>query len=100
MVAPQESISLEPRDFFISYTGVDEQVAEWIAWCLEDAGYSVFIQKWDFRPGHNFVLRMQEATVQSLKTIVVLSRPMRKQYSLGQSGLQNLLTTQQDKIGV
>jgi len=44
MATPQESIRLEPRDFFISYTGLDEQDAEWIAWCLEDAGYSVIIR--------------------------------------------------------
>lgn len=26
-------------DFFISYTGADQDVAVWIAWELEDAGY-------------------------------------------------------------
>ena len=31
-----------PRDFFVSYTGVDEQWAEWIAWNLEVAGYQLF----------------------------------------------------------
>jgi len=74
MASPQESIPLAPLDFFISYTHVDEEMAEWIAWCLEDAGYSVFVQKWDFRPGHNFVLRIQEAVVRARKTIVILSR--------------------------
>jgi hypothetical protein len=31
-------------DFFISYTGVDRAWAEWIAWQLEAAGYTVVLQ--------------------------------------------------------
>ncbi|MEM9215244.1 MAG: TIR domain-containing protein [Cyanobacteria bacterium P01_F01_bin.150] len=61
------------RDFFISYNRHDAQWAEWIAWVLEDAGYSLYIQAWDFRPGGNFVLDMQKAAAESKKTILVLS---------------------------
>lgn len=61
------------KDFFVSYNGRDKQWAEWIAWILEEAGYSVIIQAWDFRPGSNFVLEMQTATVQAEKTLAVLS---------------------------
>ena len=61
----------EKRDFFVSYNSKDLQWAEWIAWELEEAGYSVFIQAWDFLPGGNFVLDMQHATSQ--RTIAVLS---------------------------
>ncbi|MEM9447141.1 MAG: TIR domain-containing protein [Cyanobacteria bacterium P01_E01_bin.6] len=61
------------RDFFISYNRFDKQWAEWIAWILEDAEYSVFIQAWDFRPGGNFVIDMQKAAAESKKTIAVLS---------------------------
>jgi hypothetical protein len=46
------------KDFFISYAKADQPWAEWIAWKLEDAGYSTVIQAWDFRPGANFVLEM------------------------------------------
>jgi hypothetical protein len=46
------------KHFFISYNKADKQWAEWIAWILEEAGYSVVIQAWDFRPGENFALRM------------------------------------------
>jgi hypothetical protein len=60
-------------DFFISYTGNDEQWAEWIAWTLEAAGFSVIYQKWDFRPGSNFVLQMQRAAARCQRTIAVLS---------------------------
>uniref|UniRef100_B8HMW8 TIR domain-containing protein n=1 Tax=Cyanothece sp. (strain PCC 7425 / ATCC 29141) TaxID=395961 RepID=B8HMW8_CYAP4 len=57
----------------ISYNRADKQWAEWIAWTLEEAGYSVVIQAWDFRPGGNFVLDMQRAAAESQKTIAVLS---------------------------
>lgn len=60
------------KDFFISYTGSDRTWAEWVAWVLEEAGYSVVIQAWDFRPGGNFVLDMQKAT-EANRTIAVLS---------------------------
>jgi hypothetical protein len=61
------------KDFFISYNGKDKDWAEWIAWQVEAAGYSVVIQAWDFRPGDNFVLKMQQAAEQADRTLVVLS---------------------------
>lgn len=64
---------LNMTDFFISYNRADKQWAEWIAWQLEEAGYSTFIQAWDFRPGNNFVLEMQQAATESNQTIAVLS---------------------------
>jgi TIR domain len=60
-------------DFFISYTQVDRPWAEWIAWQLEAAGYTTVNQAWDFRPGDNFVLDMQQAAAKSERTIAVLS---------------------------
>ena len=50
-------------DFFINYTGVDSIWAEWIAYTLEDEGFTTIIQAWDFRPGSNFALEMQNATM-------------------------------------
>jgi hypothetical protein len=64
---------LPKKDFFVSYTGVDEDIAEWIAYCLEDAGYKVTFQKWDFRPGNNFVLLMNKALYETEHLIAVLS---------------------------
>jgi TIR domain len=61
------------KDFFISYTGVDRRWAEWIAWVLEEAGHTVVLQAWDFLPGSNFVLAMQQAAEQAERTIAVLS---------------------------
>ena len=46
---------------------------EWIAWVLEEAGYTVRIQAWDFAAGANFVLEMDMATRISQRTIAVLS---------------------------
>jgi len=62
------------KDFFISYNKADKAWAEWIAWTLEEAGYSVEIQAWDFRPGENFALKMHEAAAGTRKTIAVLSQ--------------------------
>ena len=61
------------RDFFVSYTSADEQWAVWIAHVLEEAGYTVVIQSWDFRPGSNFVVEMQKALQSSDRLIAVLS---------------------------
>ncbi|MEO0491130.1 MAG: TIR domain-containing protein [Cyanobacteria bacterium J06659_2] len=61
------------RDFFISYTGSDRPWAQWIGWFLEEKGYTVFIDVWDFRPGSNFALEMQKGT-QCKQTIAVMSQ--------------------------
>jgi len=61
------------KDFFVSYNHVDSSWAEWIAWQLEETGYTTVLQAWDFRPGANFVLAMQQAAVEAARTIAVLS---------------------------
>jgi tetratricopeptide (TPR) repeat protein len=62
-----------PKHFFISYNKADHTWAEWIAWQLEEQGYTTIIQAWDFRPGVNFVHKMHEAVQQAERTIAVLS---------------------------
>lgn len=64
----------ERCDFFISYNKADKDWAEWIAWTLEKAGYTVIIQAWDIRPGENFILKMHQATKDTDATIAVLSQ--------------------------
>jgi len=64
---------MSKRDFFISYNKADKRRAKWIAAVLEQAGYSCYIQAWDFRPGGNFVLDMQKALADSERFIAVLS---------------------------
>jgi tetratricopeptide (TPR) repeat protein len=61
------------RNFFISYTGADQAWGEWVAWQLEQAGYSVVLQAWDFEPGDNFVIRMRDALDRSDRTISLIS---------------------------
>ncbi|CAO5186457.1 hypothetical protein FAIPA1_50216 [Frankia sp. AiPs1] len=60
-------------DFFVSYTGADSAWAEWIAWHLEAAGYSVLIQAWDFVPGSNWAVGMQQGVAGAQRTIALLS---------------------------
>ncbi|MBI5056873.1 MAG: TIR domain-containing protein [Nitrospirae bacterium] len=61
------------KDFFVIYNEHDKQWAEWIAWQLEDADYSVEIQLWDWGPGNNFILNMQRAAEICERTVMVLS---------------------------
>src|SRR3954470_11445333 len=59
------------RDFFIGFNKADRAWATWIAWILEEAGYSVIFQDWDFKG--NFVLEMDRAHTQSRRTVAILS---------------------------
>lgn len=59
------------KDFFVSYNREDRQWAEWIGWQIEDAGFSTFVQAWDFVG--NWVIQMNRAMRESERTIAVLS---------------------------
>jgi hypothetical protein len=65
--------SVQPK-VFISYNRADRDWAEWIAGIIERAGYQPILDVWNFRPGENFVLRMQEAATESDLTLAVLSK--------------------------
>ncbi|MDQ1744663.1 MAG: hypothetical protein QOE23_3002, partial [Pseudonocardiales bacterium] len=60
-------------DFFVSYTQADRAWAEWMAWQLEEAGYRVLIQAWDFVGGSNWIHNMQEGVTLAERTLAVLS---------------------------
>ena len=60
-------------DFFISYTHADRPWAVWLAWQLEEAGYSTVLPAWDFSPGTDEVREMRESMESADRTIVVLS---------------------------
>jgi hypothetical protein len=66
-------VARSSKEFFVSYTSADEAWAEWIADQLEAAGHPVVLQAWDFRPGENFVLRMNQALEQAERILAVLS---------------------------
>jgi WD40 repeat protein len=61
------------KDFFISYHDVDSAWAQWVAWQLEQAGYTTTIQAWDFRPGSNFIVEMQKAIESTKRIVAILS---------------------------
>jgi tetratricopeptide (TPR) repeat protein len=61
------------KDFFVSYTKADRAWAEWIAWQLEAEGYTTVLQAWDFSPGSNFVLEMNQAAQSASRTVALLS---------------------------
>jgi hypothetical protein len=63
----------EPQDFFVSYTVTDQAWAEWITWQLEAHGYRCIFQKYDFRPGGNFLRAMHEASRRARRTLGILS---------------------------
>lgn len=69
----QQGESTEIYDFFISYNSKDKDVAEWISYILEEAGYKVYVQAWDFAAGNNFVLEMQRGASESKHTLALLS---------------------------
>ena len=60
-------------DFFVSYTQADQAWAEWIAWVLEEVGFRVLLQAWDFAPGSNWVACMNKGVSRARRTIAVLS---------------------------
>ena len=48
-------------DFFVSHAGRDRAWAEWVAWQLAEAGFSVELDMWDWSAGDDFVLRINDA---------------------------------------
>ena len=63
-----------PYDFFISYTGRDEDWATWAAQRLELAGYRVILQAWDFDAG-NFIVQIEQAVQRAKWLLPILSEP-------------------------
>src|SRR5512143_3309869 len=60
-------------DFFVSHAGQDQAWAEWLAWQLTEAGYTVELDVWDWAPGQDFVARMQGALGTSDRLLAVWS---------------------------
>jgi len=60
-------------DFFVSYAGRDQPWAEWVAWHLVEAGYTVELNCWDWAVGENFVTRMHRAVNTANRVIALFS---------------------------
>ena len=74
------------KDFFVSYNKAERTWAEWIAWQLEEAGHTTIIQAWDFRPGANFDLKMQEAAIKARQTVACCRRTTSTPSTLSRNG--------------
>ncbi len=61
------------KDFFVSYTNADISWAEWITDQLIEAGYNTTLAAWDFRPGDNFIIEMNQALQDAERIMAVLS---------------------------
>jgi tetratricopeptide (TPR) repeat protein len=61
------------RDFFVSHAGTDRAWAEWVAWQLIDAGYTVELDAWDWAAGQNLVLAMSDALARCDRVVALFS---------------------------
>jgi hypothetical protein len=61
-------------DFFISHAGRDTAWAEWLAWQLQEVGYTVELDVWDWAPGEDFVARMAAALESADRLLAVCSQ--------------------------
>jgi hypothetical protein len=64
-------VSGRGTDFFVSHAGRDTAWAEWLAWQLQQAGYTVELDVWDWAPGEDFVARMQQALERADRLLAV-----------------------------
>ncbi len=55
----------------VSHAGRDTAWAEWLAWQLEQAGYRVELDVWDWAPGEDFITRMQQALQRADRLLAV-----------------------------
>ncbi|HKR52342.1 MAG TPA: FxSxx-COOH system tetratricopeptide repeat protein [Pseudonocardiaceae bacterium] len=59
-------------DFFVSHAGRDQAWAEWVAWHLKEAGYTV-VGSWDWAVGENFVTKMRDALGAANRVVALFS---------------------------
>jgi TIR domain/Tetratricopeptide repeat len=67
-------VSGRGTDFFVSHAGRDTGWAEWLAWQLQQAGYRVELDVWDWAPGEDFVARMQAALQRADRLLAVCTQ--------------------------
>ncbi len=61
-------------DFFVSHAGRDTAWAEWLAWRLQQAGWTVELDVWDWAPGEDFVARMAAALERADRLLAVCTQ--------------------------
>jgi TIR domain len=60
-------------DSFVSHTGADRAWAEWVAWQLTDAGYTVVLDVWDWTAGQNFITAMSDSLGRCDRVVALFS---------------------------
>jgi TIR domain len=60
-------------DFFVSHAGRDQAWAEWVAWHLAEAGYTVELDCWDWAAGENFITKMHRAVDAAARVMALFS---------------------------
>jgi hypothetical protein len=60
-------------DFFVSHAGADRAWAEWVAWQLTEAGYTVELDVWDWAAGQNFVTAISDALDRCDRVVALFS---------------------------
>jgi hypothetical protein len=60
-------------DFFVSHAGADRAWAEWVAWQLMQAGYTVELDVWDWAAGRDFVTAMNDALERADRVVALFS---------------------------
>jgi len=60
-------------DFFVSHAGADRAWAEWVAWQLAEAGFTVELDVWDWAAGRNFVTAMSDALDRCDRVVALFS---------------------------
>jgi hypothetical protein len=60
-------------DLFVSHAGRDRAWAEWVAWELQQAGYRVELDFWDWEVGENFVEKMRDALDRADRMVALFS---------------------------
>ncbi|MGH8920111.1 MAG: TIR domain-containing protein, partial [Actinomycetes bacterium] len=69
----EEARGVAGVDFFVSHAGRDRAWAEWVAWRLAEAGYTVELDTWDWAAGENFVARMHGAVDAAHRVVALFS---------------------------
>ena len=67
-------MSSRGTDYFISHAGQDTGWAEWLGWQLQEAGYTVELDVWDWAPGEDFVARMAAALESADRLLAVCTK--------------------------
>jgi hypothetical protein len=65
--------ALESMDFFVAYHAADQNWAEWIGQRLQEAGYTVELQSYDYWARSSMILEMFAVSAIADSTIALLS---------------------------